>query len=244
MEDHRARHPFARLRELPRFSVQLEGGVEHREKRLRASRTAGGSVAGARVIWRRASPWWCKIRAGATIYLRARASSGFRTMEEAAKGIEAVAAELRNSHSEAARAYARTTLTRRGSAPSFWNATTSGRPPAAGHRRTWIHAESRTPARQRTNMPAPFAKRGFCGGALPFLEGGAFAARSAAHGGERRNLRGAELHQRGYFTKTVIPRELELTGADHAAGRSGYSTYCEPVGSHSQMTEVLLEAGA
>lgn len=43
----------------------------------------------------------------------------------------------------------------------------------------------------------------------------------------------------GYFTRTVIPRELELTGP--VTVRSGRTIkYCEPVGSHPRMTEVLL----
>ncbi|MEA3207767.1 MAG: sirohydrochlorin cobaltochelatase [Chthoniobacter sp.] len=43
----------------------------------------------------------------------------------------------------------------------------------------------------------------------------------------------------GYFTRTVIPRELELAGpVTHRAGRT--LKYCEPVGSHPRMTELLL----
>ncbi len=43
----------------------------------------------------------------------------------------------------------------------------------------------------------------------------------------------------GYFTKTVIPRELELTGPTTMRhGRRLH--YCAPVGSHPHMTEVLL----
>jgi sirohydrochlorin cobaltochelatase len=43
----------------------------------------------------------------------------------------------------------------------------------------------------------------------------------------------------GYFTRTVIPRELELDGPlTHRHGRT--IKYCYPVGSHSLMTEVLL----
>ena len=42
----------------------------------------------------------------------------------------------------------------------------------------------------------------------------------------------------GYFTQTVIPRELELTGARTLRGsRTIY--YCDPVGSHPGMTEAL-----
>src|SRR4051812_17842008 len=42
----------------------------------------------------------------------------------------------------------------------------------------------------------------------------------------------------GYFTNTVIPRELGLHGA---VTRRGEQTirYCEPVGNHPRMTELL-----
>lgn len=44
----------------------------------------------------------------------------------------------------------------------------------------------------------------------------------------------------GYFTQTVIPRELELTG--EWTERNGRTIrYCEPVGNHPRMTEVLLQ---
>lgn len=44
----------------------------------------------------------------------------------------------------------------------------------------------------------------------------------------------------GYFTRTVIPRELELTGAD--TRRDGKSLkYCDPVGCHPHMTDLLLK---
>jgi sirohydrochlorin cobaltochelatase len=47
----------------------------------------------------------------------------------------------------------------------------------------------------------------------------------------------------GYFTKTVIPRELGLTGpVTHLAGRT--IKYCEPVGNHPRMTELLLHRAA
>ena len=43
----------------------------------------------------------------------------------------------------------------------------------------------------------------------------------------------------GYFTQTVIPRELELEG--RLTRREGLEIhYCDPVGSHPRMTEVLL----
>jgi sirohydrochlorin cobaltochelatase len=44
----------------------------------------------------------------------------------------------------------------------------------------------------------------------------------------------------GYFTRTVIPRELELGGP--LTARDGRTIkYCEPVGSHPRMTEALLK---
>ena len=44
----------------------------------------------------------------------------------------------------------------------------------------------------------------------------------------------------GYFTQTVIPRELELTGpmTKRATGRAWY--YCAPVGNNPSVTELLL----
>ena len=44
----------------------------------------------------------------------------------------------------------------------------------------------------------------------------------------------------GYFTKTVIPRELGITDALTRIGRHAVK-YCEPVGSHARMTELLLK---
>jgi sirohydrochlorin cobaltochelatase len=44
----------------------------------------------------------------------------------------------------------------------------------------------------------------------------------------------------GYFTQTVIPRELELTGPVTRRGDGQLWKYCEPVGSHSLVTELLL----
>jgi sirohydrochlorin cobaltochelatase len=47
----------------------------------------------------------------------------------------------------------------------------------------------------------------------------------------------------GYFTRTVIPRELALTGP--VTQRDGKTIkYCEPVGSHPRMTELLLHRAA
>jgi sirohydrochlorin cobaltochelatase len=47
----------------------------------------------------------------------------------------------------------------------------------------------------------------------------------------------------GYFTRTVIPRELELDGpVTQRGGR--VVKYCEPVGSHARMTELLLRRAA
>ena len=44
----------------------------------------------------------------------------------------------------------------------------------------------------------------------------------------------------GYFTQTVIPRELELTGP--ITRRNGQTwKYCEPVGNHPAMTDLLLK---
>jgi sirohydrochlorin cobaltochelatase len=45
----------------------------------------------------------------------------------------------------------------------------------------------------------------------------------------------------GYFTQTVIPRELELTGpvTDRITGQIW--NYCDPVGNHPAMTELLLQ---
>jgi sirohydrochlorin cobaltochelatase len=47
----------------------------------------------------------------------------------------------------------------------------------------------------------------------------------------------------GYFTRTVIPRELELDGPlTQRAGRT--VKYCEPTGTHPRMTELLLRRAA
>src|SRR3954454_1582033 len=46
----------------------------------------------------------------------------------------------------------------------------------------------------------------------------------------------------GYFTKTVIPRELELTGRVSERLTSGQIwKYCDPVGNHPLMTKLLLQ---
>jgi sirohydrochlorin cobaltochelatase len=44
----------------------------------------------------------------------------------------------------------------------------------------------------------------------------------------------------GYFTRTVIPRELELNGPETERGNGQIWKYCDPVGSHESMTEHLL----
>jgi sirohydrochlorin cobaltochelatase len=44
----------------------------------------------------------------------------------------------------------------------------------------------------------------------------------------------------GYFTRTVIPRELELTGRETTRPNGQLWKYCEPVGNHETMTEHLL----
>jgi len=47
----------------------------------------------------------------------------------------------------------------------------------------------------------------------------------------------------GYFTQTVIPRELELEGCEGVnSGRA--LKYCAPVGSHPRMTDLLLQRAA
>ena len=45
----------------------------------------------------------------------------------------------------------------------------------------------------------------------------------------------------GYFTRTVIPRELELTGAETRRESGQIWKYCQPVGNHPGMTELLLQ---
>lgn len=45
----------------------------------------------------------------------------------------------------------------------------------------------------------------------------------------------------GYFTQTVIPRELELIGRVTERMNGQRWNYCEPVGNHSAMTELLLQ---
>jgi sirohydrochlorin cobaltochelatase len=44
----------------------------------------------------------------------------------------------------------------------------------------------------------------------------------------------------GYFTRTVIPRELELSGPETERPSGQVWKYCQPVGSHDTMTEHLL----
>lgn len=45
----------------------------------------------------------------------------------------------------------------------------------------------------------------------------------------------------GYFTQTVIPRELELTGRVTERIDGQVWKYCEPVGNHPAVTELLLQ---
>jgi sirohydrochlorin cobaltochelatase len=45
----------------------------------------------------------------------------------------------------------------------------------------------------------------------------------------------------GYFTQTVVPRELELNGRLTKRSSGQIWKYCEPVGNHSMMTELLLK---
>jgi sirohydrochlorin cobaltochelatase len=45
----------------------------------------------------------------------------------------------------------------------------------------------------------------------------------------------------GYFTQTVVPRELELDGPITTRSNGQIWKYCEPVGNHPLMTELLLK---
>jgi sirohydrochlorin cobaltochelatase len=45
----------------------------------------------------------------------------------------------------------------------------------------------------------------------------------------------------GYFTQTVVPRELELSGPTTKRPTGQTWNYCEPVGNHPMMTELLLK---
>jgi sirohydrochlorin cobaltochelatase len=45
----------------------------------------------------------------------------------------------------------------------------------------------------------------------------------------------------GYFTQTVVPRELELSGLITKRSDGQIWRYCEPVGNHPLMTELLLK---
>jgi sirohydrochlorin cobaltochelatase len=45
----------------------------------------------------------------------------------------------------------------------------------------------------------------------------------------------------GYFTQTVVPRELELSGRTTKRSNGQIWRYCEPVGNHSLMMELLLK---
>ena len=48
----------------------------------------------------------------------------------------------------------------------------------------------------------------------------------------------------GYFTQTVIPRELELKSRITTRGNGQVWKYCEPVGNHPSVTDVLLQRSA
>ena len=45
----------------------------------------------------------------------------------------------------------------------------------------------------------------------------------------------------GYFTQTVVPRELALNGRTTKRANGQIWKYCNPVGNHSRMTELLLK---
>jgi sirohydrochlorin cobaltochelatase len=45
----------------------------------------------------------------------------------------------------------------------------------------------------------------------------------------------------GYFTQTVVPRELELNGQITKRSNGQIWRYCDPVGNHALMTELLLK---
>jgi sirohydrochlorin cobaltochelatase len=45
----------------------------------------------------------------------------------------------------------------------------------------------------------------------------------------------------GYFTQTVVPRELELNGRITKRSNGQVWKYCEPVGNHPKMTDLLLK---
>jgi sirohydrochlorin cobaltochelatase len=45
----------------------------------------------------------------------------------------------------------------------------------------------------------------------------------------------------GYFTQTVVPRELELNGRITTRSNGQVWRYCEPVGNHSAVTELLFK---
>jgi sirohydrochlorin cobaltochelatase len=48
----------------------------------------------------------------------------------------------------------------------------------------------------------------------------------------------------GYFTQTVIPRELELRGCITRRPNGQVWKYCDPVGNHPMMTDLLLQRAA
>src|SRR6201984_1889713 len=48
----------------------------------------------------------------------------------------------------------------------------------------------------------------------------------------------------GYFTQTVVPRELELNGRTTKRPNGQIWKYCDPVGNHPAMTELLLRGAS
>ncbi len=106
-----------------------------------------------------------------------------------------------------------------------------------GHGSTVNPDSERADPRPRTRHPRA---GNFSRGARLLLEGGALSLREIL-----RQVESDEVFivpnfiSEGYFTRTVIPRELELEGP---VTRRGHFTlkYCDPVGSHPGMTDALL----
>ena len=111
-----------------------------------------------------------------------------------------------------------------------------------GHGST-VNPDSSAPtlaARRRDPAPRPFRRSG-----LLLLERRAESARRAVLVSATRSIREVyvvpNFISEGYFTQTVIPRELELTGRRTERSTGQLWKYCEPVGSHPTMTELLLQ---